>query len=370
MNSFNQNETIKGEKMRYVVDISQEQSEKINSLITAGKYQTVAQFISTSLENQIYIEQTETVHKSETINVKKKFHDKGGHYEEDVEIYLPSILDSSPKLVEAPSFSQLVCSLQKVSQEKCWLWGQVNKVFPIKLGLRVLLASLKDDQWIELEAYREKAADVALAYGNKIRKHEDSQFKKRDERISAGLPHGSNDEKEKWIDVGSKARYKSHFLAYMRRDGKLEGAMPFLRFVNLKKDEKNTILIGLTEAGLSFARLDNPVIDNNDFENGFSEKETDFYLNHILKYVNGESGAIKWLLTVISKGINDRGSINKALKSEMSTAWENSSDAVINTQRAGLMARMSELGLLEKEKNGVNVKYGMSKYGKNFMGRK
>jgi len=41
---------------------------------------------------------------------------------------------------------------------------------------------------------------------------------------------------------------------------------------------------------------------------------------------------------------------------------------VINTQRAGLMARMFELGLIEKEKDGVKVSYKISNRGMRFLG--
>jgi hypothetical protein len=73
----------------------------------------------------------------------------------------------------------------------------------------------------------------------------------------------------------------------MRKDGKLGGAMPFLRFANLNKEEKGKISIGLTESGLKFAQIENPVIDHNDFEKSFSQAEVDFYLNYISKNVKG-----------------------------------------------------------------------------------
>ena len=112
--------------------------------------------------------------------------------------------------------------------------------------------------------------------------------------ISAGLP----DEKE----FKSKVRYKSHFLAYMRKDGTLDGAMPYLRFVNLNKDEKGKVSIGLTDPGLNFAKLDNPVLDLVDFEKSFNEKEVDFYLDHISANVKGENSATKWLLQKLANG--------------------------------------------------------------------
>ena len=164
----------------------------------------------------------------------------------------------------------------------------------------------------------------------------------------------------------SKARYKSHFLAYMRKDGTLDGAMSYLRFVNLNKDEKGKVLIGLTEPGLNFAKFDNPVLDLVDFEKSFNENEVDFYLDHISKNVKGESSAIKWLLKKLTNGLNGREEINEEIKKEFGQIWQ-ASDAVINTQRAGLMARMFELGLIEKEKDGVKVSYKISNRGRIFL---
>ena len=109
---------------------------------------------------------------------------------------------------------------------------------------RVLHALIRSEKGIELEEYRNKTADIAAGFGTTIRRYEDKRNKMRDERISAGLP----DEEE----FKSKVRYKSHFLAYMRRDETLDAAMPYLRFVNLNKDERGRVLIGLTEPGLNF----------------------------------------------------------------------------------------------------------------------
>jgi hypothetical protein len=154
----------------------------------------------------------------------------------------------------------------------------------------------------------------------------------------------------------------------MRKDGTLDGAMPYLRFVNLNKDEKGKVLIGLTEPGLNFAKLDNPVIDSQDFERSLNEKEVDFYLDHIPKNVKGESSATKWLLEKLSNGLNEREEINKELKKEFGQIW-GASEAVINTQRAGLMARMFELGLIEKDKKGIGpaVIYKITDRGKKFL---
>ena len=347
--------------MRYVVDITQKQADEIENLINKGQYKSFAQFITTAIENQIYIEKSE-IHE-EKFEIRNKRNSNVSQpdviIKSENRITLVEI-GSQPKLVSIPTFQQLSCFSQKFEEEKCWLWGQANRILPLKIGLRVLYAIIGSEQFIELEEYRNKAADIAAGFGTIIRGYEDKKNKMRDERISAGLPY----EKE----FKSKVRYKSHFLAYMRKDGTLDGAMPYLRFVNLNKDEKGKVLIGLTEPGLNFAKLDNPVLDLTDFEKSFNEKEVDFYLDHISANVKGESSAIKWLLQKLTNGFKEREEINKELKKELGQIW-GASDAVINTQRAGLMARMFELGLIDKDKKGVGpgVIYKITDRGKIFL---
>jgi predicted transcriptional regulator with HTH domain len=222
-----------------------------------------------------------------------------------------------------------------------------------------MLTFIDSEEWIELESFRNKTAEVAMTFGKKILSYEEKKNKKRDERISAGLPIGFEEYK-------SKMRYKGHFLAFMRKDGKLDGALAFLRFVNLTKNKNGNVLIGLTDAGVHFARLENPVIDHNNFDTSLSEKEISFYLSHVSRNVRGEFAAIKWLLGKLSNGITHREEINRELKKEFGDLWE-ASDAVINTQKAGLMARMIELGLIDRVRKGIRVYYYISDRGKTFL---
>ncbi len=349
--------------MRYIVDLNQNHVEDINSLINRGKYKSFAQFIATAVENQIYIERTELEAESileapdEGPTVEKGNFKKGDSVKvAPLDLTIPGTL---PSAVGPPSFSELDCSLREIEEEKCWLWGQTNKIFPLKLGLRALLRSIDSTEWIDLEPYRNRAAEIAWSYGEKISSYERKGNKKRDEKISAGLPMGDEDYK-------SKMRYKGHFLAFMRKDAKLGGALPFLRFANLARKESGSVLIGLTEAGLHFACLENPVIDNTNFDRSLSEKEISYYLNHISENVSGEFAAIRWLLEKLADGITSREQINSALKKEFGLKWA-ASDAVINTQRAGLMARMVELGLIDRVRKGIRVFYYLSDSGKVFL---
>jgi len=121
-------------------------------------------------------------------------------------------------------------------------------------------------------------------------------------------------------------------------------------------------MIGITESGLKFSSIINPVLDNNDFDMSLNEEESLFYINHIKENVKGEYAAIQWMLEKIKSEKNTRELLNIEIEKTYGKVWK-ATDAVINTQRAGITARMFELGLIEKEKDGIRVKYEVSENG-------
>jgi len=342
--------------MKYVFDLTQKQLHEIKRIINTRNYDSVSQFLYTAVENQIHLEKSNTIEYKES---KPKEIIRAGTVSENIDIIKLENINTSPKLVAKPNFHSLSASLLEISEEKCWLWGQVNKILPIKIGVRYLYANIDSQEWIELENYKQKTAKIAADLGELIRRYEKEKNKKRNDKISAGLP--------KKRSFKSKERYKNHFLASIRKNNKLDGTLPFLKLVNLRKDEKDTVSIGLTEEGLKFASLSNPVIDSANFDKSLDSDEVNFYLNHISQNVKGEYYAIKWLLSILKNGINQREQINEKLKEDFSQYWDGVSDKVINTQRAGLMARMYELGLIEKQKQGIRVIYKITSEGKQFL---
>lgn len=356
--------------MRYIVDVAKKQAEKIETLIKSEKYENVNQFVSVAIENQLYLETSggnteitgvragagSNIFANNDVNVIKKSSTI------DIDISM-SMATEVPQYVESPSYNELVPFNDGIKEEKSWMWGQYNRIFPAKIALRYLAVKLGGKQWITLDDYREEAAGIALKYHEAITFYEDENNKKRDDRISAGLPRNSDDPYKR---VSSLSRFKDHFIGCFRqRDGKILGMLPFLRFANIKNDAGNTY-IGITEDGYKFAKLNNPVVDESNFDNSFSEEEMNFYLSHIKKNVRGELDAFNWILTKIKKGIIKRPALNEVLKNEYAKIWE-TKEKVINTQRAGLIGRVYEFGLIEKTKKGITVEYSLSEKGINFL---
>lgn len=348
--------------MKYLVDISQKHAQKIQNLVGKGDYEGMAQFIAVAIENQLYLEESGlsmfAKNEKDIDNTPAKEDNNTQSEKATVSLKLTAF-QANPQVVPAPSYMQLVLGQNERNEELFWLWGQINKILPVKIGVRTLFRELGTDKMIPLDEFADVAVEEAARIGEQLRSHEDQLRKLRGERNSAGLP--------KFDDEKSQTRYRAQFLAYGRKDGLLDGAMALLRFVNIDtKSGKH--LIGITQAGVEFAKIPNPVLDEDNLDTSLNRKEVEFYLAHVKSHVKGEFAGIKWILSKIKQGINEREPLNHELKKEFAELW-GASDAVINTQRAGMMARMFELGLLEKEKRGIYVTYHNSDFGKSFLAK-
>ncbi len=346
--------------MKYLIDLSQRQVQKIQQFLDTGQYQSPTQFIITAIENQFALEENENL--TDGFEMKKpitNIHTVANplHITRVLEAYRISDMDNLYSVLPPPKFEQIVLSTQNLPEKNTWIWGQVNKIFPVKIGLRILQKNLGRNQSIELNEFLDTAAKEAAEIGKIIREYEKKNSKERNEKISAGLPQVS--------DEKSQSRYKFQFLAYQRKDDLLDGAMALLKFCNLEKKNGKTF-IGLTERGEKFSNEINPVLDKGDLDNSLSKQEIEFYLTHINNNVISESTAIKWLLNKINTGVNERSQLNKELVKDYGKIW-NTTEAVINTQRSGLTARAFELGLLEKEKTGIYVSYKITDAGLNYL---
>ena len=238
------------------------------------------------------------------------------------------------------------------------MWGQINRIFPLKVGLRVLANLLAETNtpYIKFEEFSTKASKFAQEFRATLEKNKHITGKK--DSFEIGLPQKT----EK-----SVMRYKNQFLGYLRKDNIIEGGLGRLKFANLILNENKDVLIGITEPGLDFCILENPILDKNSYDNGsFSSPEKEFYLKHITSLVPYEVRAFIDVLKLIKADVVKPDPQNKELKKIWPKDW---SDAVINTQRNGLISRLAELGLIEKIKDGVKVEYKMTDSGVNFINK-
>ena len=265
-------------------------------------------------------------------------------------------------------------NLAKLSEEP--LSGYYNRLLPVKFVLRMLVAltvnresfdneegwdiSIDDD--VTLSELRESSW-LSASYAKEYLQLYDqwSEAKgKTGAKISVGFP--TKDEK-------SKERFVSQFVG-SRRKKELSGAIFDMGFAGISGigsvfDSIGGFThedIGFTQFGLQFAMLENPVIDEIEgWQDGdrFSEAEVDYLLVHFKQNVPVEWGFMVSIAEMIRDGTNNATKMNAALISQRD--WNRSKASVYRT---GVLARMQELGLVDREKSGVEVTFVLTESGK------
>ena len=338
--------------MKYLVDLPEYIVSRIRGVVKIGKYQDIPSFLLTAAENQLFLE-----YQDEGGLVRKGAQKKGM---EPIELTLLRNF-SGVQATNPPSSTQYMYPDVENEGELGPLWGQINRILPMKIGLRILGNILRSaGEYTKLDDFQEKAISIACFYGEKLRREDKRLGRLRNTSHSIGLP--INDENKE-----SRERYKNHFLAYLRKDGIIEGALGRLKFVNLKRDAQGNEFIGVTKEGLDFASLENPILDpNNAAKQTLSQEETEFYIRHVLHNVPGECQALRNILDYISSEISaGPNELNERLTRDyVDHGW---SKAVLNTNRSGLIGRLHELRLIDKVRKGKEVTYVLTPQGSTWL---
>jgi len=340
--------------MRYIIDIPKWLDIKIKKILAdeTKEYSSIEEFILVACENQVKLENIEE-------EKMESFEEKSSEIKKSDE--LKSISRISNLLLEANINTIPTVELPKTGKvETELLWGQINRIFPIKIGVRVLANMIKESNntYIELEPFREVAADIARKFGLRLKEIDEKYNRRVGKRFSTGLPIGRNAEL-------SKNRYKAHYLAYQTGKGTLVGALADLRFVDIEGDK-----IGITEKGLEFARINNPLLDIFGPESNeiLSEKEIKFYLSLIKEFLPKEDEFMKAVLSMIEEGEPPREEFNAKVKAFIEEIWDETvTPAVANTMRSGVLSRMWELGFVNNKKVGKKIVYSITEKGRRFL---
>ena len=332
--------------VRYIVDIPPEVVDEISKHSRTGKYRSIQDFIMAAVQNQLYIEQ-----EAGSVNGSDLGTTSAGAADAlrpQIDLLVPDV--KNVQTLDSPSNS-------KVSDQ---IWGQFNRLFPVKISMRVLANMLKENgKGVSSEEAQEKAAREAQRIGRELKKCDDRLNRKRGDRLSAGLPFPLGKNEYKAI-----TRFKMQFVGYplVSKEGNLriDGAPAVLRFVDIFKEDNNW-MIGITKAGLKFASILNPILDRNDFSTPtvFSEEESNFLVEHIGQNLKSEAVAIKSILQSIKNGQNTPEKLNSLVK-RLNREWTENKAV---TMRAGLISRLSELGIVTRSKQGIRVTYSVTSFG-------
>lgn len=369
------------------INVERNVKEQMDRLIRAGDYRDYSELISLAVGNQVLLHNSgaETLvppdvslgkliehqipiasrnaistFQSESVNVRAL--DLGE---------LPAIFRLGADEKQPTSFAALpndaFANGMEVSVDR-WIFGQHNKLLPVKANLRALMNLLREgspSSGVQLERAGVEIASAAVILGDLLRELDSRNEKHRDEALGIAFPSSDPSNSDK-----SRLRYASQFVGAMARTGVMTGMLIDLKLVN--HDRQKSPRIFLTEPGWRFAQLLNPILDENDFESGpkFSKEESEFMLSHIAASVPTESFAIRVTLSSITAGSNTPEALDVALKKYLPVRKGRPfTDAFLTTQRAGVISRMADLGLVSRTRSGSNVKYLATDRGEQFLER-
>ena len=334
--------------MRYIVDIPRWLDMKIKTLLSedSSGYVGVEEFVIVACENQLKLESTSP----------------GEEHLQGEGIPSPAMDTLTDNLTPPPSDIPTTSLPRSEKVESHILWGQINRIFPVKLAVRVLANVIKDaeEENVDIVVFERVATHAAREFGARLAVLDERHMRKSGRKLATGLPTGVKADQ-------SKKRYKAHYLARRTGKGELVGALGELSLANINRDR-----IGITELGLEFAQLENPLLDLDidNPSNVLSDEERSFYLNLVSNHLPKEKEFMGIVLNIIMDGEPPRDRFIKEVQKFVTTVWEESStEAVANTMRSGVLSRMWELGLVDNRKKGRRVAYSISDEGREYLSK-
>ena len=277
------------------------------------------------------------------------------------EIFQLSASRSGPHTF-APLPNDAFAAGMEVSVDR-WIFGQHNKLLPVKANVRALANLLRSESGqggLSLERASTEIAAAAVGLGDLLRRMDSSTQRPRDESFGVAFPSSDPANSDK-----SRLRYGSQFVGAMSREGRMTGLLIDLKLIN--HDRYKSPRVELTEQGWRLADLPNPVLDEPQNETGcrFFPDEIELLILHIASSVPAEDFAYKATLAAITDGYDTPERLDAALKKYLPDRKEKPfTEAFLTTQRAGVISRMADLGLVARVRNGPKVTYIATARGK------
>ena len=231
------------------------------------------------------------------------------------------------------------------------VFGQVNRLLPLKLACRWLAnAASREGHWPRYELISDKLADDAGNIGSLLERWDTENERKRDELLSTGLPRRGNS--------ASRDRFLSQFLARVTRSGEIYPAT--ICQYHLARFDNSAI--ALTEHGVAFSSLTNPILDKRDKKATatLASEESAFLASHIHEWVATERDDMRVILQAVAEGSKTPSDLTEAIRNRFPPEW---SDSVFQTYTSGLVSRLGDLRLLKRAWQGRNVNYELGDRG-------
>lgn len=234
------------------------------------------------------------------------------------------------------------------------IWGQVSRLFPLKLALRsIAVEAARQQEWPNLlDLLCEATAEAALL-GTYLEQEDEREGRLRDEQLAIGLPRHASE--------ASEERFKNQVLARVTRTGVHPGAT-FQFLLTVTYEER----IALTPEGLKLAALPNPIIDRlPNAASTLTDEERAVFLSIIRERLPQEYEDTRTVLQAVANQHRTPDALHTNVRPWLPADW---TDVVVRTHITGLVSRAVDLGLLKRQWVGRNVKYSLTDAGLAFIG--
>jgi hypothetical protein len=232
------------------------------------------------------------------------------------------------------------------------VFGQVNRLFPLKLACRWLAtAAIRDGRWPDITAISRPLGTTAGIVGSVLARWDADAGRKRDELLATGLPRNGND--------ASQDRFLTQFVARATKAGEVySGAI-----CQYELARYGHWGFALTDRGLAFSDLENPVLDAHDpaTTTALSPAETDFLVRQVAEFVPAERDDMKVILAAVRAGCKTPSELTKAVARKFERLAR--TESMVQTHISGLIARLGDLRLLRRSWQGRNVQYELGDEG-------
>lgn len=371
------------------LNIERSTKEQMDHLIQSGEYRDYSELVSLAVGNQFLFHDSagKTLIPSQgartpivvepkvvtppAIEVNVPLQNGSTTLELSSSQVLPEVFRLARGLKQPGAFAQLPNDAFAVGMDvpvDRWIFGQHNKLLPVKANVRALANLLRNESnaaGLPLDRASAEIASAAVIFGDMLRTLDSRSEKHRDDALGIAFPSSDPANNDK-----SRLRYATQFVGTMSREGRMTGMLVDLKLVNHDRHKSPRVL--LTEEGWRFALMPNPIIDGPDRDLGckFSEDETEFMLSHIATAIPTEYFAFKATLSAITSGSDSPEALDAALRKYLPERKDKPfTDAFLTTQRAGVISRMADLGLVIRNRSGSNVAYAATARGELFIER-
>jgi len=349
------------------VELSERSKSELDQLVLQGGYKNYSEAVSVAIANQIVLQRRATGAGAFVLGPESGV----PSLRPEIESSMPSPPLSSKALAGLPQGFALSVAAgcqsepaplpddvfskgSKVSVDR-WFFGQHNKLLPVKASCRALAVLLVErPMGVSISDAGPRIAKEAASLGDYLRELDARSGATREDALATAFPDTSEDSDR------SRLRYANQFIANFTSQNQLSGLLADLKLINNLRAKEPLLL--LTEPGLRFAKLSNPILDEPMRSNGiprprFSKDEIEFLLSHIRDQVPVEDFAFRTVLSALKAGVNTPEALDDKLGASLQSGKKKISDAFVTTQRSGVISRMSDLDLVLRHRQGIRVKY-------------